>query len=54
MNTSWCRRMLKSKFRPVARRIAVNVAAPLLGLTDTTDTDETSDASEGFIDGDGI
>jgi hypothetical protein len=46
--------MLKSKFRPAARRIAVNVAAALLRPTDTTDTDEASDASENFIDGAGI
>jgi hypothetical protein len=46
--------MLKSKFRPAARRIAPNVAAPLLGPTDTTHTDEASDGSEGFIDGAGI
>ena len=36
--------------------ILVNVAALLLvlALTDTTDTNEPSDASEGFVDGDGI
>jgi hypothetical protein len=46
--------MLKCKFRPAAWRIAANVAAPLLRRTDTTHTDEASDASEGFIDGAGI
>jgi hypothetical protein len=30
------------------------VAALLLALTDTTDPNEAGDASEGFIDGDGI
>jgi hypothetical protein len=54
MNTSWSRHVLKSKFRPAARRIAVNVAAPLLRPTDTTDTDEASDAAGIFIDGAGI
>jgi hypothetical protein len=43
--------MLKSKSRPAARRILVNGAALLLALAATN---EASDASEGFIDGDGI
>jgi hypothetical protein len=46
--------MLNSKFRPAARRIAANMAATLLGPTDTTHTDEASDTSEGLIDGPGI
>jgi hypothetical protein len=46
--------MLKCKFRPAARWIAANVAAPLLGPTEATHTDEASDSLEGFIDGAGI
>jgi hypothetical protein len=42
--------MLKSKSRHAERGIQVNVAALLLALADTN---EASDASEGFIDGDG-
>ena len=51
MNTFWWKRVLKSKSRPAARRILVNVAALLLAVADTH---EASDASEGFIDGAGI
>jgi hypothetical protein len=54
MTTSWWTHILKSRLQAAARRIAAKAAAPVLGLTDTTDTDEASDGTEDFIDGAGI
>ena len=51
MFSYWLKKRFPKKSRPAARRILVNVAAQLLALTDANGV---SDASEGFIDGDGI
>jgi hypothetical protein len=51
MFSYWLKKRFPKKSRPAARRILVNVAALLLAVADTN---EASDASEGFIDSAGI
>jgi hypothetical protein len=51
---SWIRSLLARTPSTIRREPARDPAAPLLGPTNMTHTDEASDASEGFIDGAGI
>ena len=51
---SWICRLFARTPRTIRKEPARYLAAPLLGSTDTTHTDEASDGSEGFIDGAGI
>jgi hypothetical protein len=51
---SWSRKLSARAPRTIRKVPARYLAAPLLGRTDTTDMDEASDGSPGFIESAGI